>query len=392
MIFRIAASLAIGLVLIGSLITRIPAPAAADATLTTDAVSVVANGLTSPRGFTWDSEGNLYLVQAGSGGTTPGVPEMPPPLGPFMGGLTASVVRIDNGCATTLANELPSVLDGEGVVLSGATDVAFLKGQLYVLIAGGTEGNGNPAFTNGVYAVNDDGSTTLVADYTAWLMENPPVFASPDGPNPGNLYGMVSDGEKLWITDSVNGLVSTVTPDGTISLAADVSDGHPVPTGIAPAPQGGVYVGMLTAIPYLDGAARVVHIAENGAVTDAWTGLTAITGIAVSSDGTLYAAEMSTGNLNEPPFVVPGSGKIVRQTGIDTAEEVLTDIDLPVMIGFGPEDDLYLTTPAFGPDAGRGLGRVLRIAVAESPASLAGLAPGAPTCGATPVASPATQG
>jgi sugar lactone lactonase YvrE len=197
--------------------------------------------------------------------------------------------------------------------------------------------------------------------------------------------------DRLWITEAVGGRIITVTPDGTVTLVADVSEGHPVPTGMALAPDGGVYVGFLTAIPYTDGTSKVIHVAPDGTVTDYWTGLTAITDLVVGPDGALYAAEMATGNTEEPPFLTPNSGRIVRMTRPDTLEEVVTGIDAPAYLGFGSDGALYLTTPAFAPDAGGGHGELLRIDLTSGPPiSLADMvAPGLTCATATPGASPA---
>ena len=75
----------------------------------------------------------------------------------------------------------------------------------------------------------------------------------------------------------------------------------------------------------------------DGTLSDEWTGLTAVTDVAISPDGTLYAAEMATGNLDEEPFLRPGSGRVVRQNGPDGVDEVLTDVAYPVTLGFDPD-------------------------------------------------------
>jgi plastocyanin len=122
-------------------------------------------------------------------------------------------------------------------------------------------------------------------------------------------------------------------------------------------------------------------VAPDGTVTDAWTGLTAGTDLAMGPDGLLYAAEMATGNLDEPPYLNPGTGRIVRQTGPESLEPVVVDADYPVYLGFGPDGALYLTYPAFGPESGEGQGALLRIDLsADLPVSLAGLGELAPTC------------
>lgn len=338
--------------------------------------TVVAGGLTNPRGMTWGADGTLYVALAGSGGSTPGQLETPP--GPFLGGPTGAVVRIENGCPVPVVTGLPSTLDSTGGV-TGVADVAILGGQLYGLVAPGTEVTGNPGTTNGVYQINADGTAVLIADYSAWVHENPPAVSPPEGfPNPGNPFAMVAGEDRLWVVDSVNGLVVTVTPAGEITLAADLSADHPVPTGIALAPEGGVYVGTLTAAPFSSGAAKVVQIAPDGAVTDVWTGLTMVTGVVVDASGTLSATEMSTGNTEQPPVLVPGSGRVVRQTGPDQAEPVATGMLFPIALDVGPDGALYVALPAVGADAGGGM--IIRLAATGNAASPVAGAAAAPTC------------
>jgi sugar lactone lactonase YvrE len=242
------------------------------------------------------------------------------------------------------------------------------------LVAAGGDLYGNPGTTSGVYQVNADGTTTLIADTSAWLAANPPEAAGwtapPEGyPNPGNPFAMVADEATgvLWVVDALNGLVFTVTPGGAITLAANISEGHPVPTGIAADPAGGIYVGNLTPAPYVNGAAKVVQVAADGTVTDAITGLTAVTGVAVGDDGTLYAVEMSTGNTEEPPFMVPGSGRLVRQSGADSFEAVVSGLMFPAGLKAGPDGALYVALPAFGSDDGSG--QIVRVDVTSGAAS-----------------------
>jgi hypothetical protein len=335
------------------------------AEMTADELPVVAAGLTNPRGMTWGADGTLFVALAGAGGDTPGEP---PIFLEFMGGPTASVVRIEAGCPVAVADGLPSTRDVDGAV-TGAADVAILGDQLYALIASGGEFYGNPGSTAGVYQVLADGTTTLVADTSAWLAANPPETAGwtapPEGyPNPGNPFAMIADEASglLWVVDSLNGLVLTVTPDGTISLAANLSEGHPVPTGIALDPAGGLYVANLTSAPFPNGAAKVVHVAADGTVTDAWTGLTTVTGLAVGANGDLYAIEMSTGNTEEEPFLTPGSGRLVRQTSPDSMEAVVSGLMFPVALRAGPDGPLYVALPAIGADDGSG--QIVRVDVA----------------------------
>ena len=127
-----------------------------------------------------------------------------------------------------------------------------------------------------------------------------------------------------------------------------------VPAGLAPGPDGGLYVGFETVAPYPEGAAKVGLVAADGTMTDVWTNLTAVTAVTVDSDGTLYAAEMSTGNLEEAPFLRNNAGRIVRQSGPDSLEVVADGLDLPVALDIGPDWMLYVSLPAFGANDGEG--------------------------------------
>jgi DNA-binding beta-propeller fold protein YncE len=111
----------------------------------------------------------------------------------------------------------------------------------------------------------------------------------------------------------------------------------------------------------MDGTSRVDHVAADGTVTTVWTGLTMVTGIAVAPDGTLYAAEMATGDpasMEEPPFQ-PFTGRVVRQAGADSLEEVATGLLFPVNLRFGVDGGLYVALPSVGANNGEGV--ILRL-------------------------------
>ena len=344
-------------------------------------VEVLANGLTNPRGFAWDADGTLYLGLAGSGGETQLTFDGTP--APFFFGPSSSVATVTDGCATPVAEGLGSVLWTEPGWIWGAMDVAFLGDQLYALLGAGSDLGGN-----GIYRILDDGSIELVVDLGAWLTANPPAFIPPDYDPTGSWFDLESDGEKLWVSEAVGGYLLTVSVDGEVTVMADLSEGHLVPTGVALDGEGGAYVGFETTVPYPEGGSKVVHVAADGTVSDFWTGLTVVTDVAMGPDGMLYAAEMATGNTETEPYLTPNSGKVVKMTGPDTAEPVLTDLDAPAYLGFDADGMLYLTYPAFSADAGVGHGSLIRVDLSVgTPISLAGLNV-APTCAApaTPAA------
>ena len=156
---------------------------------------------------------------------------------------------------------LPSAVDATGAVI-GAADVARFGGTTYVLVAGGGEGHGNQGVANGIYAVMDDGSAGLVVDLSAWFaaysVEN---FPEADFDPEGNFYNMIAgEDDRLWVSESNSEQILAISTSGEIERVADLSAENMVPTGLAPAPDGGVYVGYLSGAPFTDGAAKVIQV------------------------------------------------------------------------------------------------------------------------------------
>ncbi len=322
----------------------------------------VASGLTSPRGITFGFDGQIFVSLAGSGGPNEATETAPTTdaIGPWLGGPTAAVARIDEqGCPVGIATGLPSSLDAIGGIL-GADDIAILGDQLYVAVDGGGPVHGNPDMPSGVYQILADEEPLLIADLSAWSRANPPEALPGDYDPDAGGYGMVADeaNNLLWVVDPNVGQVVAVTPFGDIFRIADLSAEHPVPTKPVLDPDGGIYVGTLNTVPYTDGVSRVMHIDINGNVNDVWTNLTTVVDVAVGADGTLYALEMSTGNVEEPPFLQPASGRIVQQTGPDSSEVVVEGLMFPIALEAGPDGGLYVSLPAMG--AGDGSGSIVK--------------------------------
>ena len=95
--------------------------------------AILASGLNDPRGLAFGPDGALYIAEAGTGGTTSTVGTCTqglPPLGPYKGGPSARISKLDSGGkVSTLAKGLPSFVALQGDII-GVADVAFLNGSL----------------------------------------------------------------------------------------------------------------------------------------------------------------------------------------------------------------------------------------------------------------------
>jgi len=310
-------------------------------------IIVVAANLASPRGFVVGPDEVFYIGSAGRGGERPGDMATVPDA-PLFGGTTASVVRVEAGCGTIVVDRLPSAVGAAGRTL-GVSDVAVFNDQFYVLVTGGGAGHGNPDRPNGLYRLEPDGTTALFADVSAWIRSNPVAAPKPLDSDPdGLLTSMTVVGDEFWIVEANGGQVLRVASDGTIGRVVDLSATRLVLTAVIPDDLGNAYVAAMGTEPFLDRAGKVIRITPAGDVVDVWTGLTAVVGLARDADGTLYALEAATGNSIGPPYLTRRSGRVLRQTGLDTREVVVRRLHAPISMAIGPDSLLYVTVPGEG--------------------------------------------
>lgn len=314
----------------------------------TPGLTVAASGLVNPRGVAWSPDGTMFVALAGTGGDRPSAGDTPQEQadGVYDGGDTGSIVRIDNGCGVPVATGLPSTHGRANGRDQGPAGLAFLDGDLYMTNDGAGAPHGNPDHPNGVYVIGANGGWAVVADFNVFVPAYPTANVPGDYDPGGEPWDLITLDDALIVSESNSGQLLRVDPDGSIVRLVDLSDGHPVPTGLATDGNGNLYVGTLTTTPYLDGAAKVIKHSANGRTSTVWTGLTMLTDVEASPDGTLYALEMATGNTMTPPFIQPNTGKIVRQTGPDSAEDVVTGLDRPAKLATGPDGALYISLPA----------------------------------------------
>lgn len=354
------------------------AVAAQDATPPNNAgMTVVASGLSAPRGFTWGPDGMLYVAQSGPGSTKAAT------------GMASSVVKIVDGCPVPVASGLPSTFDPFKDVL-GPMDVQFVGPQLYVLqTATGLYGNGSPTppMPNGIYTAGSDGSVALWLDLTSYIDSYPPNYMPGDYNELAEPYRFLYDGDGFWLIDANRGLVYFIAMDQTVTLIADLSQGHPVLAAMTLDQQGGIYVGNLTPAPHADGTSWVKHLDRQGNTQTVWTNLTTVTGLALDTDHTLYAIEMASGNEG-PDGMRAGTGRLLKQTGLDTYDVVAYGLEFPIHLAIGPDGGFYMSMPSYGENAQAGA--IVRIPAGSGNLTVdLSMLDGARCIGANPYTAPA---
>jgi hypothetical protein len=328
---------------------------------TSSNVSVFATGFSNPRGLKWGPDGNLYVAEGGTGGRTPPVStsaQVPPPVGPYTGGLTARISKVTpDGTRTTLVDRLPSTSAAIGDV-DGVADIAFIGDQMYALLAGAGCSHAHPNFPNGILKVNSDGSWSRLANLSAYQKLHPTKNPEPDDFEPdGTWYSLIAADGVLYAVEPNHGEVDAITTSGVVTRLIDLSEtqGHVVPTSIARTATG-FLVGNLSTFPITPGSAARYYINALGGVTRVVPGLTTVVAVVISGGDTYFL------ELNDAAgFPGPNNGKVVRLRS-GSLLTIATGLTVPTGMTMGPDGNLYVSNFGAVP-APAGVGQIVKITV-----------------------------
>jgi hypothetical protein len=230
------------------------------------------------------------------------------------------------------------------------------------VLAGAGCSHGVTSLPNAVLKIDPDRSYKMIADLSAYQMSHPVKNPNLSDFEPdGTWYSMINEGGDLYAVEPNHGELDRITPQGSISRVVDISAilGHIVPTA-STWYNGNFYVGNLDLFPIVAGSASIYKITPQGRISVFATGFTTVLGVVFDSMGGMYVLENTTGN----PFPTPGTGDIVRVDPSGERVTIVSGLNVPTALTFGPDQKLYVSNGGFGAPAGAG--EILQVDIACS--------------------------
>lgn len=307
--------------------------------------NVIADGFTSPRGITYDSDGNLYVVEAGTGGNL----QAESAFGPVAVGGTGALKMVDSdGRTEILLQNLPSM--GPANSSRGAQDVIVTDDTIWLLI--GQTPAGLPLSQS---ILKIDRATLRVLDvidlFSVEVEQNPDDDITESNPT---SFDVTDDG-VFYIADASCNCIMSWSEGNAVDIFTSWSiDDNPVPTGIAVGNDNDLYVGFLSEFPFDVGSAQIQRWSLDGELLETFGGLTAVVEVLVTDDGTVYAVEH--GIFGDTGW---DAGRVVTVSA-DGIETVMNGLIRPWGLAITSEGDLAVVTNSVSDE-----GTVIRIEIGD---------------------------
>src|SRR5574338_1514155 len=323
-------------------------------------IDTIAVGLNGPRGLKFGADGFLYVAESGLGGdnsTLGQCDQVIPPVGPYLGGNTARILKISpSGSISTVVDNLPSAQNALGDRL-GVADIEFMNNTLYALLAGGGCSHGHSDVPASIIKINSDATWTVVADLSSYQQNNPVAEPEEDDFEPdGSWYSLINVRNNLYAIEPNHGEMVKVTKNGDVSRVIDFSAtyGHIVPTAVAL--HGNFYVGNLNTFPVTAGSSNIYKVTPSGQSQIWATGFSTVLGLVFDDQARMYVLETSSVN----GFPTPNTGRIIKVLPSGKKEILVDGLFFPTGMTMGPDGNLYVSNKGFGPPV-PGFGEILRI-------------------------------
>lgn len=290
----------------------------------------LADGLRNPRNISFDSDGNLYVAEAGIAG-----PEATVNEDPFGASSQVTMVTPD-GETEVVTRGLISYREGNPL---GAHAVQSVGGSLWLLL--GETSDFTIPFTHALVELNpENGRVQTFVDLLAIELNEDPDGNPNEQSNPTD-FAVAEDGTVYIANAGMNALLSW-SPEGGVQVAQvwDFETDNPVPTSVEIGPDGDIYVGFLTGFPFPAEGSRVERW-SGGELVETYEGLTAVTGLLVADDGTIYAVEHGTFEQGWGP------GRVVTVSA-DGVTPVMEDLNAPYGIAQAPDGGIYVSIGSRG--------------------------------------------
>jgi hypothetical protein len=360
---RMFVAAASGLLLVGSGASF--ASASGTQSLAPPGTTVVARLLNNPRQLSLlQGDGVLLVAEAGKGGSQC---ELVEGEGgeeeEFCVGTTGAIRSVSTGGKWKPKRIVKGLLSGagpDGSFAVGSDGVSARHLNSIFLQETFFGPDAKPAFQNGALLRQTPGQRlNRFADITGFEEAN-----DPDGQGfDSNPYSVLSLYKRTLVADAAANAILSVDPKGNVTLFkvlpnittglcagvpndAGTTGCDPVPTSLAQGPNGHIYVGGLAGLTPGEGSVWELD-PSTGAILNRWRGFTAVTGVAVGKDGSVYASELFGG---DPDAEIPGQVTKIAPNGTRTS------VVIPFPAGLAVDSKNRVYVSAFSTSPGTGLG------------------------------------